>query len=57
MAQADESVLDFPQDGLCPDIWEKVISADGAAETWRMVPAVRQYLLLVAAAVCSEARV
>lgn len=31
-----ESVIDFPKDGLCPEIWEKVISADGMNETWQL---------------------
>ena len=54
--KADESVLDFPKDGLCPDVWEKVMSADGAYETWRLIPEVRDRLLSIAQAVCDEAK-
>jgi len=28
-----ESVLDFPKDGLCPEVWEKVVGLD-ANEQW-----------------------
>ena len=38
----DESVIDFPKEGLCPDVWEKVISQDGVNETWQLKQDVRQ---------------
>jgi hypothetical protein len=25
-----ESIIDFPQDTLCPEVWQKVMSSDGA---------------------------
>lgn len=36
--QADESSMDFPKDGLCPEIWQKAIAPDGVAETWLLLP-------------------
>lgn len=30
--------MDFPRDGLCPEIWQKAIAPDGVAETWLLVP-------------------
>lgn len=36
-----ESVIDFPKNGLCPDIWEKVVSIDGMNEIWQLKPEVR----------------
>ena len=38
----DESVIDFPKEGLCPDVWEKVIGQDGVNETWQLRQDVRQ---------------
>ena len=38
---ANESVMDFPKTGLCPDVWEQVDS-DGS---WKMRDDVRQKLL------------
>lgn len=38
----DESVIDFPKEGLCPEIWEKVVSQDGLNETWQLKQEVRQ---------------
>ena len=35
---AEESVLDFPKDGLCPDVWEKTL--DG--RSWTLKEMVRQ---------------
>jgi len=29
-----ESVIDFPKDSLCPEIWDKVVAADGMREVW-----------------------
>lgn len=32
-----ESVIDMPKsDGLCEDIWEKVLSYDGTSYTWQL---------------------
>lgn len=50
--KADESVLDFPKDGLCPSIWEKVVDSQGVDETWRMKRSARDKLLWIAQAVC-----
>jgi len=36
-----ESVIDFPKDGLCPEIWDEVIDSDGVNEVWHLRPEVR----------------
>lgn len=54
--KADESVLDFPKDGLCPSIWEKVVDSQGVDETWRMKRSARDKLLWIAQAVCEQAK-
>lgn len=41
-SMTDESVIDFPKEGLCPDVWEKVIGQDGVNETWQLRQDVRQ---------------
>lgn len=45
---AEESVLDFPKDGLCPDVWEKTL--DG--RSWTLKEMVRQQLLAVFENLC-----
>lgn len=53
--KADESVLDFPKDGLCPDIWEKVIDEIGAEETWRPIADVEDKILNIVQMLCKKA--
>ena len=53
--KTDESVLDFPKDGLCPDIWEKVIDEMGTAETWRLVADVEDKILNIVQMLCEKA--
>ena len=36
-----ESVIDFPKESLCPEVWEKVISVDGINETWQLTETAR----------------
>lgn len=36
-----ESVIDFPKEALCPEIWEKVLDAQGINEVWQLVPSVQ----------------
>lgn len=54
--KADESVLDFPKDGLCDAVWEKVIGPDGVNEVWRMKRSARDKILRVVQLVCDEAQ-
>lgn len=54
--KADESVLDFPKDGLCDAVWEKVIGPDGVNEVWRMKRSARDKILHVVQLVCDEAQ-
>ena len=42
VSMTDESVIDFPKESLCPDVWEKVIDQDGVNETWQLRQDVRQ---------------
>lgn len=46
----NESILDKPQDGLCPEIWEK--QPDGS---WAMHDDVRQKLIALAVSVLESA--
>lgn len=39
-----ESVIDFPKASLCPEIWEKVVDANGIKEIWQLKPEVRAIL-------------
>jgi len=36
-----ESVIDFPKDSLCPEVWDKVVAVDGMREVWQLKPEVR----------------
>ena len=49
-----ESVIDFPKDGLCPEIWEKVVSPDGVRETYNLKKEVEVQLLEVIASIEDE---
>ena len=40
----DESVIDFPKETLCKDIWEKVVSQDGINEVWQLKSEVRELI-------------
>lgn len=55
--KTDESVIDFPKDGLCPEIWDKVIAVDGINETWTLKPEVEKKLLSIVRMACEEAKV
>lgn len=54
--KTDESVLDFPKDGLCPDIWDKVMDEMGAEETWRLNVDVEDKILNIVQMLCEKAR-
>ena len=41
-----ESVLDFPKDGLCPEVWEKVIGLD-AKEQWGLTDEAQSKIMFV----------
>lgn len=42
----NESVIDFPKSDLCPEIWEKVISAkDGLTEVYQLIPEVEAKII------------
>ena len=51
-----ESVIDFPKDSLCPDIWEKVIDETGTEETWRLVVDVEDKILNIVQMLCKDAK-
>jgi len=46
----NESVIDFPKDGLCKDIWSE--DSDG---NWKLRPEVRRKLLALHRLICPEA--
>ena len=52
-----ESVIDFPKDTLCPDVWEKVVAADGMDEVWQLKHDVKDKVLKVWKHVCPNAKV
>lgn len=52
-----ESVIDFPKDCLCPEVWEKVMDEEGASEVWRMIPEVKEKLFIIATTLCPDATV
>lgn len=37
-----ESIIDFPQDTLCPEVWQKVMSSDGANIVQQLTPNAQQ---------------
>ena len=44
----NESVIDFPKSDLCPEIWEKVISArDGLTEVYQLIPEVEAKIIQI----------
>lgn len=47
-----ESVIDFPKDKLCPEVWEKVMDEEGASEVWRMIPEVKEKLVIMVTTIC-----
>ena len=52
-----ESVIDFPKDTLCPDVWEKVVAADGMGEVWQLKHDVKDKVLKIWKHVCPNAKV
>ena len=42
--KVNDSVIDTPKPGLCPEIWEKVVDATGTLEIWQLKPNVKQQL-------------
>lgn len=40
-----ESVIDFPKATLCPEIWEKVVDANGMNEIWQLKPDVKAKIM------------
>ena len=52
-----ESVIDFPKNSLCPDVWEKVVAADGMSEVWQLKRDVKDKVLKVWKHVCPNAKV
>lgn len=42
-----ESVIDFPKAGLCPDVWEKVVDDTGLGDIWKLRQEVKDKLLAI----------
>lgn len=43
-----ESVIDMPKsEGLCPEVWEKVLSDDGMSSTWQLNDAAYEAIVKV----------
>ena len=42
-----ESVIDFPKAGLCPEIWEKVVDDTGLGDMWKMRQEVKDKLVAI----------
>ena len=42
-----ESVIDFPKAGLCPEIWEKVVDDTGLGDMWKMRQEVKDKLIAI----------
>lgn len=42
-----ESVIDFPKVGLCPEIWEKVVDDTGLGDMWKMRQEVKDKLIAI----------
>ena len=40
-----ESVIDFPNKSLCPEIWEKVVDQNGMNEVWKLIPEVKTKIM------------
>jgi hypothetical protein len=40
-----ESVMDFPKETLCPEIWEKVVDQNGMNEVWKLIPEVKTKIM------------
>lgn len=54
--KTSESVVDFPKETLCPEIWDKVIAADGATETYALKSNVEDAIRSVADNVLAKVR-
>lgn len=52
----DDSVIDQPKPGLCPEIWEKVVDATGSIEIWQLKPEVKKQLVETAEQICTLAK-
>ena len=44
--KTDESIIDFPKEGLCPEVWEKVIGENGQEE-WGLTDEAYRKILFV----------
>ena len=42
-----ESVIDFPKVGLCPEIWEKVVDDTGLGDMWKLRKEVKDKLIAI----------
>lgn len=42
-----ESVIDFPKAGLCPEIWEKVVDDTGLGDMWKLRQDVKDKLVAI----------
>jgi len=49
-----ESVLDFPKDTLCEDIWALTVDENGN-ESWQLQPEVEQRIVEIVQKTCNEA--
>ena len=48
-----ESVIDFPKVGLCPEIWEKVVDDTGLGDMWKLRREVKDKLIAITQALQS----
>ena len=43
--KVNDSVIDPPKQGLCPEIWEKAVDATGTLEIWQLTSEAKNKLL------------
>lgn len=52
-----ESVIDFPKNTLCPDIWEIVVDISGTKEIWQLRQDVKDKLSVLIDAILSKVNI
>ena len=52
-----ESVLDFPKETLCEDIWMLAVDQSGQQESWQLLPEVEQRIIDIVQQTCNEAKI
>lgn len=55
--ELNDSVIDFPKDSLCLEVWEKVIDKNGVNEVWQLKPEIRTTIQQLVETLASQTKI